>query len=85
MKTSLTLIEYEDILDSMDIYSLLGNFEQSENPLFKISKFFLALSSYVSGFFEVCSRAFMKLESLTNLSTDEQEIYSKLAKEIFLK
>lgn len=80
MKTSLALIEYDDILDSMDIYSLLGWFFTVE-----FYNFFKALSSYVSGFFEVCSKAFMKLESMTNLSTDEQEIYSKLAKEIFLK
>ena len=44
-----------------------------------------ALSSCATRQFEVASRAFMKLESLAELSADEREAYEKLAMSVFLK
>ena len=45
----------------------------------------LALSSCQAKQFAVCSRAFMKLESLPNLPPEETEQYTDLALNIFLK
>ncbi|EJD74175.1 WD repeat protein 35 [Loa loa] len=45
----------------------------------------LALSSCVTRQFAVCSRAFIKLESLETFTADEKETYKKLAIKIFTK
>lgn len=50
MKTALHLREYEDLLDSEDVYCIL------------------ALTSCANRSFGVCSRAFIKLESLDKVS-----------------
>eukprot|EP01138_Halocafeteria_seosinensis_P016315 gb/GECG01016645.1/.p1 GENE.gb/GECG01016645.1/~~gb/GECG01016645.1/.p1 ORF type:complete len:1236 (+),score=172.06 gb/GECG01016645.1/:1-3708(+) len=47
MTSSLRLVDYEDLLDPRDIYSLI------------------ALTTYYNGFFGQCSKAFIKLETLT--------------------
>uniref|UniRef100_A0A1I7Y670 WD_REPEATS_REGION domain-containing protein n=1 Tax=Steinernema glaseri TaxID=37863 RepID=A0A1I7Y670_9BILA len=67
MKTALTVVEYEDILDTLEIYSLL------------------ALSACAARQFYVCSRAFMKLESIPTQSPEEREVYERLARTIFMK
>ncbi|KAK0405878.1 hypothetical protein QR680_018247 [Steinernema hermaphroditum] len=67
MKTALSVVEYEDILDTLEIYSLL------------------ALSACAARQFYVCSRAFMKLESIPTQSPDEREVYERLARTIFMK
>lgn len=67
MKSALALVNYDDLLDPMEVYSLL------------------ALSSYLAEYYGVSSKAFMKLESIPSLSPDEQQTYSKLALQIFLK
>jgi len=67
MKSALALVNYDDLLDPMEVYSLL------------------ALSSYLAEYYGVCNKAFMKLESIPSLSQDEQQTYSKLALQIFLK
>ncbi|VDN58829.1 unnamed protein product [Dracunculus medinensis] len=46
---------------------------------------FSALTSCMARQFAVCSRAFIKLESLINISSQEREAYSKLALNIFIK
>lgn len=44
-----------------------------------------ALASCQARQFAVCSRAFMKLESLPDLTASEREQYGELALKIFLK
>lgn len=46
---------------------------------------FLALASFYNKFFGLCSKAFIKLESLPSIPTDKQESYADLAMSIFLK
>uniref|UniRef100_A0A915KVF2 Uncharacterized protein n=1 Tax=Romanomermis culicivorax TaxID=13658 RepID=A0A915KVF2_ROMCU len=67
MKTALHLIEFDDILDPLEIYSIL------------------ALTSCANRQFSVCSRAFIKLESMENLAEEERAAYEKLALNIFTK
>ncbi len=44
-----------------------------------------ALSSCAALQFSVCSRAFIKLESMPNMAAEEREAYNKLALAIFTK
>ena len=81
MKTSLTLTNYEDLLDPMEIYSLLG---LKKGELVEI-QCFLALTSYLAEYYGVCSKAFMKLETMPRISAEEHEVYANLAMQIFLK
>ncbi|VDM42438.1 unnamed protein product, partial [Toxocara canis] len=67
MKTALHLTDFDDILEPVEVFSLL------------------ALASCAARQFSVCSRAFIKLESLTTISPQEREAYSKLALSIFTK
>lgn len=67
MKTALNLREYEDVLKSEDVYSLL------------------ALASCANRAFGTCSKAFIKLEALEELSEEAREEYSELAMDIFIK
>lgn len=67
MKTALHLRDYEDILGSAEIYSLI------------------ALTSCTNQTFGICSKAFIKLESLATFSEDQQNELGELAIEIFMK
>ncbi|CAD5234713.1 unnamed protein product [Bursaphelenchus xylophilus] len=67
MKTALVLTEYEDVIPTIEIYSLL------------------ALASCQAKQFSVCSKAFMKIESLENVPEEEMEQYNALSLKIFLK
>ncbi|VDK51291.1 unnamed protein product [Anisakis simplex] len=67
MKTALHLTDFDDILEPVEVYSLL------------------ALASCAARQFSVCSRAFIKLESLPSITPQEREAYSKLALTIFTK
>ncbi|CAJ0945040.1 unnamed protein product, partial [Mesorhabditis belari] len=67
MKTAYYLIDFDDILDSIEVYTLL------------------ALTSCVTKQFSVASRAFMKLDSLNELTEEEKDSYRKLAIKIFSK
>lgn len=67
MKTAIRLREYEDVLESEDIYCLL------------------ALSSSGNRAFSTCSKAFIKLEGLENISAARREEYEELAIKIFMK
>uniref|UniRef100_F1L3D6 WD repeat-containing protein 35 n=1 Tax=Ascaris suum TaxID=6253 RepID=F1L3D6_ASCSU len=67
MKTALHLTDFDDILDAVEVFSLL------------------ALASCAARQFSVCSRAFIKLESLTTIPPQERDAYSKLALTIFTK
>uniref|UniRef100_A0A0M3HHQ3 Secreted protein n=1 Tax=Ascaris lumbricoides TaxID=6252 RepID=A0A0M3HHQ3_ASCLU len=49
------------------------------------NKIFSALASCAARQFSVCSRAFIKLESLTTIPPQERDAYSKLALTIFTK
>mmetsp|Transcript_15599 Transcript_15599/g.37800 ORF Transcript_15599/g.37800 Transcript_15599/m.37800 type:complete len:1119 (+) Transcript_15599:1703-5059(+) len=66
-RTSLILLEYEDLLEPVDIYS------------------FIAISSYYSKHYGRCSKAFMKLESIPELSREKLDSFSDLATSIFVK
>jgi hypothetical protein len=46
---------------------------------------FIALTSYIAGYYGTCSKAFMRLESMAGISQENHEIYAKLAMQIFLK
>lgn len=65
IRTALRLSEYEDILDTKDIYSLI------------------ALTSFYNKYFAQCSKAFVKLEALEDVPSQEQKAYSDLALTIF--
>ncbi|CAD5229090.1 unnamed protein product [Bursaphelenchus okinawaensis] len=67
MKTALVLTEYEEVIPSLEIYTLL------------------ALASCQAKQFSVCSKAFMKIESMDNIPEDELEQYNALSLKIFLK
>lgn len=67
MKTALHLRDYEDIIPSVEIYSLL------------------ALSACANRAFGTCSKAFIKLESLDMLTSEQRQQYEDLALEIFIK
>ncbi|XP_049861684.1 WD repeat-containing protein 35 isoform X1 [Schistocerca gregaria] len=67
MKTALHLREYEDILESEDVYCIL------------------ALASSANKAFGVCSKAFIKLESLETISEAKRQEYEDLAMDIFTK
>jgi len=67
MNTALCLREYDDVLQSIDIYSLL------------------ALTSAAIKCYSVCSKAFVKLESLETLTEEQHQHYEELAVEIFKK
>ena len=69
MKTALNLREYEDVL---------GNGGEDVYCL-------LALSSCANRAFGTCSKAFIKLESLEELSEEQREEYRELAMDIFIK
>jgi WD repeat-containing protein 35 len=45
----------------------------------------LAIAAYYNGCFKECSRAFVKLESLPNLTDEEKERYQGVAVSIFIK
>lgn len=86
MKTTLHLTEFDDIIDPVEVYSLLG-FKISKD-LTKISRIwslFLALTACASRQFTVGSRAFIKLESLESINKEEREIFENLALSIFTK
>lgn len=67
MVTALQLRQYEDLLNPVDIYSLL------------------ALTCSVNRAFGTCSKAFIKLQSLSELTQDQQEEYEALALDIFTR
>uniref|UniRef100_A0A914X385 WD repeat-containing protein 35 n=1 Tax=Plectus sambesii TaxID=2011161 RepID=A0A914X385_9BILA len=67
MKTTLHLTDYDDILDPLEIFSLL------------------ALASCAARQFSVCSRAFIKLESVEGMAQAERDAFQKLALDIFTK
>ncbi|ELT97636.1 hypothetical protein CAPTEDRAFT_160931 [Capitella teleta] len=67
MKTCLHLREYEDVINPVDIYSLLG------------------LAASATRAFGTCSKAFIKLESLESLTTEQKAQYEELALDIFTK
>lgn len=67
MKTALHLTEYDDLIDPIEIYSLL------------------ALSSCGARQFAVCSRAFIKLETLDSFTIEEKQAYKRLALDIFTR
>ncbi|XP_058407729.1 WD repeat-containing protein 35 isoform X2 [Diceros bicornis minor] len=67
LKTALHLRDYEDIIPTVEIYSLL------------------ALCACASRAFGTCSKAFIKLESLETLSSEQKQQYEDLALEIFTK
>uniref|UniRef100_A0A914HN51 WD repeat-containing protein 55 homolog n=1 Tax=Globodera rostochiensis TaxID=31243 RepID=A0A914HN51_GLORO len=67
MKTALTLIAYDDLLEAIEVYSLL------------------ALTSYFAEHYGICSKAFMKLETMEFIPKDEREVYADLAMQIFVK
>lgn len=67
MRTAHRLVEYEDILETKEIYSLI------------------ALTSFYNKHFGACSRAFIKLEALENVTKEEKEQYKNLALAIFTK
>jgi WD repeat-containing protein 35 len=81
MRTALVLTDYEEFLPALEIYLLLGNINMNCSNL----QLFLALSSCQAKQFAVCSRAFMKIESLPHLTPEENEQYTDLALKIFLK
>ena len=88
MRTALVLTDYERFLPPLEIYMLLG--ASLLTGIFSHTKslyvyIFIALASCQARQFAVCSRAFMKLESLPILSTAEREQYGELALKIFLK
>lgn len=62
----LSVQEYEDLLDTVDLYSLM------------------ALASFYAGDYDMCSQAFIKLESSEALSAEQREKYGDLAVDIFL-
>ncbi|KAI0210975.1 WD repeat-containing protein 35 [Lamellibrachia satsuma] len=66
-KTALHLREYDDIIDPVEIYSLL------------------ALVSCNSRAFGICSKAFIKLESLESLTKEQRQNFEELALDIFTK
>lgn len=63
----------------------MHNFFANNFKVEKLKKVHLALISYLSGYFGICSKAFMKLESLPTLSSTIQDNYAKLALQIFMK
>ncbi|KAK3766441.1 hypothetical protein RRG08_056115 [Elysia crispata] len=67
MRTTLHLRDFEDVLDPVNIYSLL------------------ALAACANRAFNVCSKAFIKLESLESLTVEQRRHYEELAMEIFTK
>ncbi|CAM9187739.1 unnamed protein product [Chrysoparadoxa australica] len=67
MKTAMRCAEFEDILEPLDIYSLI------------------ALAAYHSGYFGVCSAAFVKLETLQGLAPEVTDALQTLALKIFTK
>mmetsp|Transcript_9052 Transcript_9052/g.14851 ORF Transcript_9052/g.14851 Transcript_9052/m.14851 type:complete len:1200 (+) Transcript_9052:114-3713(+) len=68
MKTALLLREYEDILDAVDVYSLI------------------AITSFYNKFYGQCSKAFIKLESMDDvLSQQKRDAFAILALNIFTK
>ncbi len=90
MKTALHLVEYDDILDPVEVHSLLGMFSWRwvfQLVIFECApfNFSTALVSCASRQFAVCSRVFIKLESTETLSKEEREAYEKLALEVFTK
>lgn len=66
MKTAIRCAEFEDILDSKDIYSLI------------------ALTAYHSSHLNICSRAFIKLETLPNIDEKTADQIQSLALNIFI-
>src|SRR5690606_12101327 len=67
LNTSCRLMEYDDILDKKEVYSLI------------------ALTAFYVGNYQMCSKAFSKLESLESISSQEREAYKNLAISIFVK
>ncbi|XP_010201833.1 WD repeat-containing protein 35 isoform X2 [Colius striatus] len=67
LKTALHLRDYEDIIPTVEIYSLL------------------ALCACANRAFDICSRAFMKLESMETLRPEQRQQYEDLALEIFTR
>lgn len=65
MRTALRLREYDDVLDKIDVYSLI------------------ALTTFYNGYYGQCSRAFIMLESLPDLTEEEKEKYKKTSLSIF--
>ncbi|CAG5134548.1 unnamed protein product, partial [Candidula unifasciata] len=65
MRTALHLRDFDDVIDPVNIYSLL------------------ALAACANRAFNVCSKAFIKLESLDSLSPEQRHHYEELALEIF--
>lgn len=59
--------EYEDILDTLSIYSLL------------------ALAAYYNKFYNLCSKAFIRLENSKDIPENDRKKYARLAVSIFTK
>lgn len=93
MKTALHLQSYESLIDPEEIYLLIGEeiLIFISNVIFLITgcltfvHVFLALTSCANRAFGICSKAFIKLESLENIPTDRQQAYEALATDIFVK
>ncbi|KAM6355755.1 WD repeat-containing protein 35 isoform 3-T3 [Podargus strigoides] len=67
LKTALHLVDYEDIIPAVEIYSLL------------------ALCACANRAIDICSKAFVKLESLETLRPEQRQQYEDLALEIFTR
>lgn len=67
MKTAIRCCEYDDVLSSKDVYSLL------------------CVTALKNKFFGVCSRAFVKLETLPALEEKERDEIQTLAVKIFVR
>ena len=67
MRTAIKLCEYDDILESRSIYSIL------------------CIASLRSKFFGICSKAFVKLETLADLPEQVKDDVQTLAVHIFVK
>ncbi|CAJ0583240.1 unnamed protein product, partial [Mesorhabditis spiculigera] len=67
MKCAFYLMDFDDLLDPVEVYSVL------------------AITSCATRQFSVASRAFMKLESLSDMAEEEKSAYRTLAIKIFNK
>uniref|UniRef100_A0A915PI34 WD repeat-containing protein 35 n=1 Tax=Setaria digitata TaxID=48799 RepID=A0A915PI34_9BILA len=96
MITALHLTDYDDLVDPAKVYSLLGDADKAMITALHLTDYddlvdpakvysLLALTSCAARQFAVCSRGFIKLESLDSFTVDEKEAYKKLAIKIFTK
>ena len=85
-KTSMALMEYEDILEPKHIYSLIGKFffiDLLKYSFLIHTLLFLALCACGNGSYNAASKAFIKLESNEKIEYTDRKDFESLAFQIF--